>query len=104
MAAAFSGVPNLIRDVGAFTVKKNSSLLTTMAEIKQPVSSQPQVSELCNGFPMDRGANFLFFFQGIPPMQVGGNKNAKNCPIGPDGRRDWSFGLFDCFGRCGLCT
>ncbi|KAH9993563.1 PLAC8 family-domain-containing protein [Russula vinacea] len=36
-------------------------------------------------------------------MQVGGNKNAKNCPIGPDGKRDWSFGLFNCFGRCGLC-
>ncbi len=35
---------------------------------------------------------------------VGGNRNAKNCPIGPDGKRDWSFGLFGCFGRCDLCT
>ena len=37
-------------------------------------------------------------------MLVGGNRNAKNCPIGPDGKRDWSFGLFDCFSECGLCT
>jgi len=36
-------------------------------------------------------------------MQAGGNKNAKNIPIGPDGKREWSFGLFDCFSRCGLC-
>ncbi|KAH9993550.1 PLAC8 family-domain-containing protein [Russula vinacea] len=36
-------------------------------------------------------------------MQVGGNRNAKNCPVDADGKRDWSFGLFDCFGRCGLC-
>jgi hypothetical protein len=41
--------------------------------------------------------------QGTVPMQEGGNKNANNRPIGPDGKRDWSFGLFDCFGRCGLC-
>jgi hypothetical protein len=45
MAAAFSGVPNLIRDVGIYSKKKFHSF-TTMAEIKQPVSSQPQVSEL----------------------------------------------------------
>jgi len=34
---------------------------------------------------------------------VGGNKNANDRPIGPDGKRDWSFGLFNCFDRCGLC-
>jgi hypothetical protein len=38
------------------------------------------------------------------PMVVGGNKNANNRPVGADGQRDWSFGLFDCFDRCGLCT
>jgi len=53
-----------------------------MADIKQPIDTQPR---------------------GTAPMQVGGNKNTKNCPIGPDGKRDWSFGLFDCFARCGLC-
>ncbi|KAF8467958.1 PLAC8-domain-containing protein [Russula ochroleuca] len=53
-----------------------------MEDTKQPVSSQPQDTA---------------------PMSVGGNRNAKNCPIGSDGVRDWSFGLFDCFGRCGLC-
>ncbi|KAF8490358.1 PLAC8 family-domain-containing protein [Russula emetica] len=53
-----------------------------MTDIKQPIDTQPQ---------------------GAAPMQVGGNRNAKNRPIGPDGKRDWSFGLFDCFARCGLC-
>src|SRR5258708_28586778 len=37
-------------------------------------------------------------------MQVDGNRNARNCPVGPDGKRGWSFCLFGCFGRCGLCT
>jgi hypothetical protein len=37
-------------------------------------------------------------------MQVGGNKNANGRPIGVDGKRDWSFGLFSCFDKCGLCT
>jgi len=37
------------------------------------------------------------------PMTAGGNKNALNCPVGPDGKRDWSYGLFDCFSACGLC-
>jgi len=30
--------------------------------------------------------------QPIPPMTVAGNRNAKNVPVGPDGR-DWSHGL-----------
>jgi hypothetical protein len=53
-----------------------------MADTKEHVSNQPQ---------------------GTAPMSVGGNRNAKNCPLGPDGKRGWSFGLFDCFARCGLC-
>ncbi|KAH9993549.1 hypothetical protein BJV77DRAFT_997442 [Russula vinacea] len=53
-----------------------------MEDAKQPVSSQPQ---------------------GTAPMQIGGNRNAKNIPVGVDGKRDWSFGLFDCFPRCKLC-
>jgi len=36
-------------------------------------------------------------------MSAGGNKNALNLPVGPDGKRDWSYGLFDCFSVCGLC-
>ncbi|KAH9957326.1 PLAC8 family-domain-containing protein [Russula dissimulans] len=36
-------------------------------------------------------------------MAVGGNKNSLNCQIGPDGKREWSHGLFDCFSTCGLC-
>jgi hypothetical protein len=42
--------------------------------------------------------------QATVPMVVGGNKNANNRPIGADGKRDWSFGLLDCFPRCSLCT
>ncbi|KAF9041556.1 PLAC8 family-domain-containing protein [Panaeolus papilionaceus] len=37
-----------------------------------------------------------------PGMSVGGNRNAKNLPVGPDGR-EWSNGLFGCFGACGTC-
>lgn len=36
-------------------------------------------------------------------MAAGGNKNALNRAVGPDGHRDWSFGLFDCFDECGVC-
>ncbi|KAH9993551.1 PLAC8-domain-containing protein [Russula vinacea] len=51
-------------------------------DVKQPISSQPQDTA---------------------PMQVlGGNKNANNCPIGDDEKRDWSFGLLDCSSRCDL--
>jgi len=37
------------------------------------------------------------------PMKAGGEKNALNRPQGPDGKRNWSFGLFDCFPRGQLC-
>jgi len=54
-----------------------------MAEIKQlPVSTQPG---------------------GTAPMIAGGNKNILNRPIGADGRRDWTYGLFEFFDACGLC-
>ncbi|KAF8467960.1 PLAC8-domain-containing protein [Russula ochroleuca] len=52
-----------------------------MADDKRPVNSQPQ---------------------GTAPMLVGGNRNARNFPIDSDGRRDWSYGLLDCFDRRGL--
>lgn len=53
--------------------------------------------------------NYIFFIclfpsQGTVPMVAGGNKNALNRPVGPDGKRDWTYGLFDCFDACGLCT
>ncbi|KAI0279927.1 PLAC8 family-domain-containing protein [Russula aff. rugulosa BPL654] len=34
---------------------------------------------------------------------VGGNRNAKNRPIGSNGKRDWSHGICSCFGSCGTC-
>ncbi len=48
-------------------------------------------------------------FQATAPMQIRGgvvygDHGAANHPLAPDGKRNWSFGLFDCFGRCGLCT
>ncbi|KAI0286348.1 PLAC8 family-domain-containing protein [Russula brevipes] len=39
----------------------------------------------------------------MAPMSLGGNRNALNCPIGPDGKRDWSHGLFGCFSAFGVC-
>jgi len=59
-----------------------SPFTNTLADIGKPVSSQPQETA---------------------PMQVSGNRNAKNCPIGLDKKRDWSFGLFDCFSSCNAC-
>jgi len=69
------------------TMVAQSPFTNTLADIGKPVSlpvsSQPEKTA---------------------PMQVGGNRNAHNCPIGPDKKRDWSFGLFDCFSRCnGFC-
>jgi len=39
------------------------------------------------------------------PMSAGGNRNALNYPIGSDGKRNWSYGLFDCppAPACSLC-
>ena len=80
-----------------------------MTDIKQPIDTQPQVCVFLP-FPSRLGqltrtthVTFRVLSQGNAPMQVGGNRNVKNCPIGPDGKRDWTFGLFDCFARCGLC-
>jgi len=46
--------------------------------------------------------------QAVAPMQVYGkvygDHGANNRPIGPDRKRGWTYGLMDCFDRCGLCT
>jgi len=39
----------------------------------------------------------------IAPMQVRGNRNAANRPIGSDGKRGWSNSLCGCFSSCGIC-
>jgi hypothetical protein len=77
-----------------------------MADVKEPVSSQPQV---CVPSMKERpyvsvSCHVLCTPQGIAPMSAGGNRNAKNCPAGPDGKREWSFRLYDCFDRFDLCT
>ena len=41
--------------------------------------------------------------QPIPAMTVAGNRNAKNLPVGPDGR-DWSYGLCSKSGSWGTCA
>jgi len=80
-----------------------------MADYKEPVSTQPQVRASVIHPVVSDTQPRLFFSrlcasQGTAPMSAGGNKNALNCPIGPDGQRDWSYGLFDCFSMCGLCA
>lgn len=105
------------RTLNSFTISTFSSLslapFATMAEYKQPVGTQPRVCVFtclpnrlerltCSS---DAMSLFLRVSQGVAPMQVlGGNRNAKNCPVGSDGKRDWSHGLCDCFGSCGTCT
>jgi hypothetical protein len=75
----------------------------------EPVTSQPQVCLL--QFISGAGIllNHLRVFcspKATDQMIVnaGGNKNALNREIGTDGMRGWSYGLFDCFNECGLCT
>lgn len=41
--------------------------------------------------------------QATAPMAAGGNRNVLNREVGVDGRRDWSYGLFDCTSECGTC-
>lgn len=72
---------------------------------KEIVTSQPQVWPLLLVL-LDSEYSFSFAFlssKNIAQMKVGGNKNALNREIGEDGKRDWSFGLFDCRNACGLC-
>jgi hypothetical protein len=46
--------------------------------------------------------------QAIAPMQIHskvyGDHGANKHTRGPDGKRDWTYSLFSCFDRCGLCT
>jgi hypothetical protein len=53
--------------------------------------------------PSDCITECLFVLKPVGPMKAGGDKNARNRPIGLDDKRDWSFGLFDCIPRCRLC-
>ncbi|PPQ85919.1 hypothetical protein CVT25_014796 [Psilocybe cyanescens] len=43
--------------------------------------------------------------QAGPQMVIngGGNRNALNLPVDNEGKRDWSFGLLDCFGDMNKC-
>jgi hypothetical protein len=76
-----------------------------MADATQPVNSQPQVCvTIIEKHPIAYTSKWFPASQGIIPMQVGNDRNARNCPIGPDGKRDWSYGLLDCSDRSGLCT
>ena len=88
-----------------------SPFTNTLADIGKPVSSQPQVCvylgsprDNCDSIIRRMLCRVLCVLQQTAPMQVGGNRNARNCQLGPDGKRDWSFGLFDCFSRCNPCT
>jgi hypothetical protein len=63
-----------------------------------------QAAECSILFSSLRFSFFLGFLKGTAEMCVGGNKNALNRTIGADGKREWSYGLFDCSKACGLCT
>ena len=39
----------------------------------------------------------------MAPMSLGGDRNAKNKPIGADGKREWSNGLMNCFADSSAC-
>jgi hypothetical protein len=74
-------------------------------ESKSPITSQPQVRlQLVTSFTECLSVlGFHLQKQATAPMGAGGNKNALNRAVGPDGQRDWSHGLFDCTEDCGLC-
>ena len=72
----------------------------TMSDIKEVLSSQPQVRFLPILLVRNTQSFSHFYFpKGIAQMSAGGNKNALNREIGVDGKREWSFGLFDSFNR-----
>ena len=64
-----------------------------MADVKKPISSQPEVCTLDGQEHINYTSNVVMacVLQNTVPMVVGGNKNANNRPIGADGKRDWSF-------------
>ncbi|PPR05319.1 hypothetical protein CVT26_011577, partial [Gymnopilus dilepis] len=71
-------------------------------------STFPQVPNLSPArLPLVLAFLFMAYTQqpmATPSMTVGGgNRNAKNLPVGPDGR-EWSEGLCGCFGDTGTCV
>jgi hypothetical protein len=69
----------------------------------EPVSSQPKVCTF-HSVPWIGLVNHVSFVQAIAPMKEVGDKNALKREVDSDGNRDWSFGLFNYFPRCRLCT
>jgi hypothetical protein len=70
-----------------------------------PVRTQPKVCVYPASYITDGGNSSYFrVSQGVAPMQIGGNRNAKNRAIKSDGKRRWSHGLCSCFGSSGTCT
>ena len=53
---------------------------------------------------LDWMVDHVSFVKAIAPMKEVGDKNALNREVDSDGNRDWSFGLFNYFPRCRLCT
>jgi len=67
-----------------------------------PVTSEPYISQQPTSAPQ-----MFVSPDGRAAQQgtlIGGNRNALNKPYNhPNGRRGWSFGLFDCFSSCETC-
>jgi len=80
-------------------MKRNPSVASPSVASLRCVSldGQEHINWTCN-------VVMAYVLQATAQMAVGGNRNVNNRPIGADGKREWSFGLFDCFPRCSLCT
>jgi hypothetical protein len=88
------------------------TLGTIMTRANQPIRTKQPQAQVCvfsqfpnrlQQFNCTRRVTLCVFSQDTAPMYLGGHRNASHRPIGPDGKRDWSFGFFDCLSRCGLC-
>jgi hypothetical protein len=77
-----------------------------MPDPKELSTVQPQVCILPNYIWNGIYSTTFASLKAIGQMNLGGNKNALNREIGEDGKRAWSYGLFDCFNHNarGSCT
>lgn len=101
--------------LGPLNVQERPDNVSCLCAFQSPVvinPIQPQVrftvSVHITHSIIHRMSFVLCALQAIAPMQVHGkvygDHGANNRPLGPDGKRDWTYGLLGCFDRLGLCT
>ncbi|KAF8630816.1 hypothetical protein AX15_002715 [Amanita polypyramis BW_CC] len=69
---------------------------------------QPQFQSPPQPYPAAQPYATVVMQQPLPVIGMtvasgGGNRNVKNLALNAQGRREWSFGLCDCFDDCGTC-